>query len=84
MVSPSSIFGVRHAILRTSQAGKRRAPSTVDPAVPKGRQSKLAKENNITAQEENEIKEAFAIFSVSKDGEKEGVLPVRDVRKTMM
>lgn len=52
--------------------------------MPKARQSKLAKENNITAQEENEIKEAFALFSVPRDGEKEGVIPTQDVRKAMM
>jgi hypothetical protein len=55
-----------------------------DPAVPKARQSKLAKEHGITAQEENEIKEAFAMFSQPYEGEKDGVIPIGDVRKAMM
>jgi hypothetical protein len=51
---------------------------------PKARQSKLAKEHNITRAEENEIKEAFALFSVEEKGEKEGVIPIGDVRRAMM
>lgn len=61
---------------------KRRAP--VAEAAPRARQSKLAKEHNITAAEENEIKEAFALFSVEKKGEKEGVIPIGDVRRALM
>jgi Ca2+-binding EF-hand superfamily protein len=53
-------------------------------AAPRARQSKLAKEHNITAAEENEIKEAFALFSVEKKGEKEGVIPIGDVRRALM
>jgi hypothetical protein len=52
--------------------------------VAKARQSKLAKEHNISAQEENEIKEAFGLFSQPMEGEKEGVIPIGDVRKAMM
>lgn len=48
------------------------------------RQSKLAKEHDITAQEEAEIKEAFSLFSEPMDGEKEGVIPIDDVRRAMM
>ncbi|KAK0615970.1 hypothetical protein B0T17DRAFT_497324, partial [Bombardia bombarda] len=48
------------------------------------RQSKLAKENKITAQEEAEIKEAFSLFAEPMDGEKEGVIPIGDVRRAMM
>ncbi|CCC10019.1 hypothetical protein SMACR_02598 [Sordaria macrospora] len=48
------------------------------------RQSKLAKENNITAQEEAEIKEAFSLFAEPMDGEKEGVIPIGDVRRAMI
>jgi hypothetical protein len=44
----------------------------------------LAKEHNITAQEEAEIKEAFGLFSEPMDGEKEGVIPTGDVRRAMM
>lgn len=63
---------------------KRRAAAVASPATPKTRQSKLAKEHDISAQQENEIKEAFGLFSISHDGEKEGVLPVGSVRKAMM
>lgn len=53
-------------------------------AAPKERQSKLAKEHSITAREEAEIKEAFALFSEPMDGEKEGVIPTSDVRRAMV
>lgn len=66
-----------------SQPAKRRAPAA-DKGVPKARQSKLAKENNISAQEEAEIKEAFSLFSEPADGEKDGVIPIGDVRRAMM
>ncbi|POS77263.1 calmodulin [Diaporthe helianthi] len=48
------------------------------------RQSKLAKEHDITAQEEAEIKEAFSLFAEPMDGEKEGVIPIDDVRRAMI
>lgn len=48
------------------------------------RPSKLAKEHDITAQEEAEIREAFALFSEPMEGEKEGVIPTSDVRRAMM
>ncbi|KAM7209156.1 hypothetical protein V8F20_000494 [Naviculisporaceae sp. PSN 640] len=50
----------------------------------KTRQSKLAKEHGITAQEEAEIREAFGLFSEPMDGEKEGVIPIGDVRRAMI
>lgn len=48
------------------------------------RPSKLAKEHDITAQEEAEIREAFDLFSEPMEGEKEGVIPTSDVRRAMM
>ncbi|KAI6090884.1 hypothetical protein F4821DRAFT_12137 [Hypoxylon rubiginosum] len=60
---------------------KRKAPGDT---APKERQSKLAKEHNISAREEREIKEAFALFAEPMDGEKEGVIPTKDVRRAMM
>ncbi|OAA60437.1 ef-hand superfamily Ca2+-modulated protein [Niveomyces insectorum RCEF 264] len=67
---------------------KRKAPAAAAGAAPapKGgpRPSKLAKEHNITAQEEAEIREAFGLFSEPMDGEKEGVLPIGDVRRAMI
>ena len=70
-------------VLTCPKPPKRRAPAAEAPAS-KARQSKLAKENNITAAEENEIKEAFGLFSVKKKEEKEGVIPIGDVRRAMM
>ncbi|KFX99982.1 hypothetical protein V490_01545 [Pseudogymnoascus sp. VKM F-3557] len=64
---------------------KRRAPSGGgEPSAPKPRQSKLAKEHNISGHEENEIKEAFSLFSIPHKGEKEGVIPTQDVKKAMI
>ncbi|KAI1452943.1 calmodulin [Annulohypoxylon moriforme] len=51
---------------------------------PKEKQSKLAKEHNISAREEREIKEAFALFAEPMEGEKEGVIPTKDVRRAMV
>ncbi|UKZ70143.1 uncharacterized protein TrAtP1_011141 [Trichoderma atroviride] len=61
---------------------KRKAggPSTA----PKPRQSKLAKEHNVSAQEEGEIKEAFGLFAEPMDGEKNGVLPINDVKSALI
>lgn len=51
------------------------------------RQSKLAKENDISADEEAEIKEAFSLFATEHEDypdEKAGVIPTPDVRRAMM
>ena len=53
------------------------------------RQSKLAKEHNISAREEREIREAFALFAEPGDGDgddygEEGVIPTKDVRRAMV
>ncbi|RKU42469.1 hypothetical protein DL546_004897 [Coniochaeta pulveracea] len=65
---------------------KRRAPASSKPtdSTPKPRLSKLAKEHNITAAEENEIREAFSLFSEPLKGEKEGVIPTSDVRRCLI
>ncbi|PLN86883.1 hypothetical protein BDW42DRAFT_157887, partial [Aspergillus taichungensis] len=63
---------------------KRATPST---APKKTRASKLARENDISAEEENEIKEAFHLFSAPHEDfpdEKEGVIPQEDVRKALV
>ncbi|KAI1663030.1 calmodulin [Daldinia decipiens] len=62
---------------------KRKAATTTT-AAPKEKQSKLAKEHNISAREEREIKEAFALFAEPAEGEKEGVIPIKDVRRAMI
>ncbi|KAE8398367.1 hypothetical protein BDV37DRAFT_288572 [Aspergillus pseudonomiae] len=62
---------------------KRSAPS----APRKARQSKLAKANDISATEENEIKEVFQLFATSAadfPNEKEGVIAREDVRKALV
>ncbi|TXC09132.1 hypothetical protein FocTR4_00005008 [Fusarium oxysporum f. sp. cubense] len=69
---------------RISQPPKRKAPATSATAAPKARQSKLAKEHNVTAQEEGEIREAFSLFAEPMDGEKHGVLPIDDVKSALI
>ncbi|POR35245.1 Caltractin [Tolypocladium paradoxum] len=61
----------------------KRRPATGAPP-PRARQSKLAKEHNVSAQEEGEIKEAWSLFSEPMDGEKNGVLPIDDVRSALI
>ncbi|VUC21516.1 unnamed protein product [Clonostachys rosea] len=46
--------------------------------------SKLAKEHNISAQEEGEIKEAFSLFAEPMDGEKNGVIPINDFKSALI
>ncbi|KAF3483406.1 EF-hand protein [Arthroderma uncinatum] len=64
------------------------AASFGGPKEKKPRLSKLAKENNITSEEEAEIKEAFHLFAVSDNdeypSEKEGVIATRDVRRVLI
>lgn len=51
------------------------------------RPSKLAKENGLTAAQEDEIREAFGLFAVQHpdyEGSKEGVLRKDDVRRCLM
>ncbi|KAL3957775.1 hypothetical protein ACCO45_008353 [Purpureocillium lilacinum] len=68
----------------------RRKPATAASASASGsaskapRQSKLAKEHNVSAQEEGEIKEAWGLFAEPMDGEKNGVLPIDDVKSALM
>lgn len=53
----------------------------------KSRRSKLAKENDITAEEEAEIKEAWALFRREDieeyEDEKEGVIFTHDVKNVL-
>jgi Ca2+-binding EF-hand superfamily protein len=89
MVSQPPIITIQPP-LTPAQPPKKRgaATSSSAPAAPKrGRASKLAKENNITAEEENEIKEVFHLFSDKNadfPDEKEGVIPREDVRKALV
>jgi hypothetical protein len=55
--------------------------------VPVKRASKLAKENGLSADQETEIREAFALFAVrhpDHEDSKEGVLRKDDVRRCLM
>ncbi|KAJ6079102.1 EF-hand superfamily Ca2+-modulated protein [Penicillium canescens] len=66
---------------------RRGAPANTSAPPKRGRASKLAKENNITAEEENEIKEVFQLFAAANEAfpdEKEGVIPREDVRKALV
>jgi hydroxyacylglutathione hydrolase len=60
------------------------AAASSSTTTPKPRLSKLAKEHNVTAQEEGEIKEAYSLFSEPMDGEKNGVLPINDLKSALM
>ncbi len=63
------------------------ASSTPTPKKPRTRQSKLAKENDISAEQETEIKEAFHLFSSANEAfpdEREGVVSRNDVRKALV
>ena len=49
------------------------------------RRSKLAKDNSISADEEEEIREAFSLFiQKTKDGSKEGEIATQDVRRALI
>ena len=67
---------------------KRKRPSTTGPtsaskpAAP--RRSKLAKENNITADQESEIREAFNLFSVDSDDASGQVIATADIRRCLI
>lgn len=74
-------MGIRYLIFYKPRT--RAAPAEAAKAS-KPRLSKLAKEHNLTNEEEQEIREAFALFSHEKKGEKEGVIPTGDVRRAMM
>lgn len=63
---------------------KRKATASGSGGAPKARQSKLAKEHNVTPQEEGEIREAFSLFAEPMDGEKLGVLPIDDVKSALI
>ncbi|OAX82972.1 hypothetical protein ACJ72_02672 [Emergomyces africanus] len=67
---------------------RRSAPSaSTGPKEKRTRQSKLARENNITGEEESEIKEAFHLFSTQSEeysAEKEGVIRTQDVRRALI
>ncbi|KAJ5279236.1 pisatin demethylase [Penicillium angulare] len=66
---------------------RRGAPPSTSAGPKRARPSKLAKDNNISAEEENEIKEVFQLFADKhKDfpNEKEGVIPREDVRKALV
>ncbi|ROW06191.1 hypothetical protein VMCG_04519 [Cytospora schulzeri] len=70
---------------RLSFPPKRKSGGAAQSGAPtRARQSKLAKEHDITAQEEAEIKEAFTLFAEPMDGEREGVIPIDDVRRAMI
>lgn len=70
-------------LLMYTQPAKRRAQVAADNPT-KTRRSALAKEHNITGEQEDEIKEAFKLFAQDKKGEKNGVIPIGDVRRAMM
>jgi hypothetical protein len=74
-------------ISKRQQPPKKRGAPTSSSATKKPRQSKLAKENDISNDEENEIKEVFHLFSTTRaefKNEKESVIAREDVRKALV
>lgn len=65
---------------------KRKQPAASTSKPPQKRRSKLAKENDLSADEEAEIQEAFALFAAqNKSAEsKEGVISRTDVRRCLI
>ena len=65
---------------------KRKQPAAAAPKPTQRRRSKLAKENNITPDEEDEIQEAFSLFAVQSEelDSKEGVIATSDVRRALI
>jgi Ca2+-binding EF-hand superfamily protein len=71
------------------KAPKRKQPSSAPISTAKApakRRSKLAKEHDLTAEEELEIQETFSLFSQSHPDHdsKEGVIPTTDVRRCLI
>jgi Ca2+-binding EF-hand superfamily protein len=67
-------------------APKRKQQAAAVPKAPQKRRSKLAKENDITADEESEIQEAFTLFADPNAGSdsREGVIKSSDVRRCLI
>lgn len=85
-----------HALRLTSSQPPRKTPSKGKSnaattragfATSKPRRSKLAKENDLTAEEEAEIKEAWNLFRLDEveeyEDEKEGVIRTADVQNVL-
>ena len=76
-------------LTREIQAPKRKQPAAASASAAKApakRRSKLAKENEITAEEETEIQEAYNIFRQYPEeiDDKEGAIPTADVRRCLI
>jgi Ca2+-binding EF-hand superfamily protein len=76
------------ASTNTTQPPKRKQTAAASASKPATkRRSKLAKENDITAEEEAEIQEAYNIFRVYPDeleDSKDGAIPTADVRRCLI
>ncbi|KAL2413539.1 hypothetical protein ABEF95_002057 [Exophiala dermatitidis] len=72
---------------KTPSRGKSTASTRAGPSSSKPRRSKLAKENDLTAEEEAEIKQAWNLFRLDDvdeyEDEKEGVIRTKDVRNVL-
>ncbi|KAL2429497.1 hypothetical protein ABEF95_004650 [Exophiala dermatitidis] len=72
---------------KTPSRGKPTASTKAGPSSSKPRRSKLARENDLTAEEEAEIKEAWNLFRLDDvdefEDEKEGVIRTKDVRNVL-
>ncbi|KAK1655636.1 calmodulin [Colletotrichum phormii] len=91
MVSPLASPSRTPQINHPNPKPAKRKPPTQKPSssnttdIPRPRASKLAKEHNISAHEEREIREAFSLFAEPLKGySKEGVIPTSDVRSCLV
>lgn len=85
MVRPPLSLHDLHSLTPPQKPPKRRpqASARAPPPDKKPRQSKLAKENNISAATESEILEAFSLFSTPSPSEKHGLLPSPSLRRAL-
>lgn len=87
MVDPFHAHCKKNQLTRT-QPPKRKQPAAGASAAkpPAKRRSKLAKENDITAEEEAEIQEAYNIFRQEPEeiDSKDGAIPTADVRRCLI
>lgn len=75
------------ALRLTLQPPRKRAAPAATKATPQPRRSKLAKDNDISAEQETEIKEAWSLCREDDvenfEGEKEGVVPTSKIAAVM-
>ncbi|KAI9898311.1 hypothetical protein N3K66_006671 [Trichothecium roseum] len=82
MVAPKRKSAAVAGAPSSSSSSKQQPPAGGGGRAP--RQSKLAREHNVSAREEGEIREAWSLFSEPMDGERNGVMPSGDVKSALI